>query len=132
MPRRTSTRIHVDGSPRRIVQRSHNRAAYFFDDQDRRADLGWLHEVPVGERCRMHADVLMTNHVHLLPSVGYRDVQYINRTYGRNGTLWDGRYKSSLVQAETYLLLCQRYVALNPVRAAISRRCGAGRAAVVN
>ena len=74
----------------------------------------------------------MTNHSHLLLtpeqadrvpqvliSVGRRYVQYINRTYGRTGTLWGGRYKSSLVQAETYLLLCQRYIELNPVGAGI-------------
>lgn len=128
MPRRT--RIHIDGLPLHIVQRGHNRAACFFDDQDRRAYLGWLHEALVREHCRLHAYVLMTNHVHLLLtpeevervpqvliSVGRRYVQYVNHTYGRTGTLWDGRYKSSLVQAETYLLFCHRYVELNPVRA---------------
>jgi putative transposase len=128
MPRRT--RIHIDGLPLHIVQRGHNRAACFFDDQDRLAYLGWLREALARERCRLHAYVLMTNHVHLLLtperaervpqvliSVGRRYVQYVNRTYGRTGTLWDGRYKSSLVQAEAYLLLCQRYIELNPVRA---------------
>ena len=128
MPRRT--RIHIDGLPLHIVQRGHNRAACFFDDQDRLAYLGWLREALAREGCRLHAYVLMTNHVHLLLtpehaervpqvliSVGRRYVQPINHSYGRTGTLWDGRYKSSLVQAETYLLLCQRYVELNPVRA---------------
>jgi len=128
MPRRT--RIHIDGLPLHIVQRGHNRAACFFDDQDRLAYLGWLREALARERCRLHAYVLMTNHVHLLLtperaervpqvliSVGRRYVQYVNRTYGRTGTLWDGRYKSSLVQAEAYLLLCQRYIELNPLRA---------------
>ena len=74
----------------------------------------------------------MTNHVHLLLtpkkaeavpgliiSLGRRYVQYVNRTYERTGTLWDSRYKSSLIQAETYLLACQRYIELNPVRAAM-------------
>jgi len=74
--------------------------------------------------------VLMTNHIHLLVTptraaaiprliiaVGRRYVQYVNHTYGRTGTLWDSRYKSSLVDAETYLLICQRYIELNPVRA---------------
>jgi len=74
----------------------------------------------------------MTNRVHLLLTprkaaavpgliiaLGRRYVQYINRTYRRTGTLWDSRYKSSLVQAETYLLACQRYIELNPVRAAM-------------
>ena len=74
----------------------------------------------------------MTNHVHLLLTpkraenvprliiaLGRRYVQYINQTYRRTGTLWDSRYKSSLIQAETYLLTCQRYIELNPVRAAM-------------
>lgn len=82
--------------------------------------------------CALHAYVLMTNHVHLLLtptkaeavpklviSLGRRYVQYINRSYRRTGTLWDSRYKSSLVQAETYLIACQRYIELNPVRAAM-------------
>jgi putative transposase len=128
MPRRP--RIHLDGIPLHIVQRGHNRGACFFDDQDRHAYLGWLHEALQREYCHLHAYVLMTNHVHLLltpergssvprliVSVGRRYVQYINHTYKRSGTLWDGRYKSFLVQAETYLLLCQRYIELNPVRA---------------
>ncbi|MEJ2389460.1 MAG: transposase [Chromatiaceae bacterium] len=128
MPRRP--RIHIDGVPLHIVQRGHNRGACFFDDQDRHAYLHWLSEALQREHCQLHAYVLMTNHVHLLLtpenatavprliiSVGRRYVQYINHTYGRTGTLWDSRYKSSLVQAETYLLLCQRYIELNPVRA---------------
>jgi len=128
MPRRP--RIHIDGVPLHIVQRGHNRGACFFDDQDRYTYLRWLSEALQREHCQLHAYVLMTNHVHLLLtpehatavprliiSVGRRYVQYINHTYGRTGTLWDSRYKSSLVQAETYLLLCQRYIELNPARA---------------
>jgi putative transposase len=128
MPRRP--RIHIDGLPLHIVQRGHNRGACFFDDQDRHAYLGWLGDALQREQCRLHAYVLMTNHVHLLLtpehaasvprliiSVGRRYVQYINHSYGRSGTLWESRYKSSLVQAETYLLFCQRYIELNPVRA---------------
>jgi putative transposase len=105
----------------------------FFDDEDRLAYLAWLREALERERRRLHGYVLMTtNHVHLLLtpehaarmpqvliSVGRRYVQYINHTYRRSGTLWDGRYKSSLVQAETYLLFCQRYIELNPVRASM-------------
>jgi putative transposase len=128
MPRRP--RVHLDWVPLHIVQRGHNRGPCFFDDQDRYAYLGWLGEALQRERCRLHAYVLMTNHVHLLMtpedagsvprmliSVGRHYVQHINHTYGRTGTLWDSRYKSSLVQADTYLLLCHRYIELNPVRA---------------
>ena len=81
--------------------------------------------------------VLMTNHVHLLLTpkaaediprliiaLGRRFVQYINRTYRRTGTLWDSRYKSSLIQTDTYLLRCQRYIELNPVRADMVRDPG--------
>ena len=125
MPRRP--RIYLDGIPLHIVQRGHNRGACFFDDQDRLAYLSWLGDALDRAGFRLHAYVLMSNHVHLLltpeqaqnvprliMSVGRKYVQHINRTYGRTGTLWDSRYKSSVVQAETYLLLCQHYIELNP------------------
>ena len=128
MPRRV--RIHLDGVPLHIVQRGHNRAPCFFAQADYRAYLAWLDESLREVSCALHAYVLMTNHVHLLLtpsradsvpkamiSLGRRYVQYINRTYRRTGTLWDSRYKSSTVQAEKYLLTCQRYIELNPVLA---------------
>ena len=72
----------------------------------------------------------MTNHVHLMltPSqpdsasllmkhLGQRYVQYINRTYHRSGTLWEGRFRSCLAQDQNYVLICYRYIELNPVRA---------------
>ena len=130
MPRRR--RVHLDAVPLHIVQRGHNREPCFFDEQDYHAYLQWLGDALARERCALHAYVLMTNHVHLLVTpasaesiprviiaVGRRYVQYINHSYRRTGTLWDSRYKSSLVQAETYLLLCQRYMEMNPVRAAM-------------
>jgi len=128
MPRRP--RVHLAGLPLHIVQRGHNRDACFFTDEDCQAYKEWLGEALTATGCQLHAYVLMTNHVHLLLtppapeavsrlmiSLGRRYVQYINRTYRRTGTLWDSRYKSSLVQEEHYLLLCQRYIELNPVRA---------------
>ena len=130
MPRRA--RIHLDGVPLHIVQRGHNREPCFFAEDDYSSYLHWLSEALAAAECALHAYVLMTNHVHLLLtprrakavprlviSLGRRYVQYINRKYRRTGTLWDSRYKSSLVQAETYLLACQRYIELNPVRAAM-------------
>jgi len=130
MPRRP--RIHLAGIPLHIVQRGHNRDACFFTEADYQSYLHWLGEALKATGCQLHAYVLMTNHVHLLLtpptadavsglviSLGRRYVQYINRTYRRTGTLWDSRYKSSLVQADEYLLLCQRYIELNPVRAAM-------------
>jgi putative transposase len=130
MPRRP--RIHLDGVPLYIVQRGHNRGPCFFAEEDYRSYLHWLSEAVVETRCALHAYVLMTNHVLLLRtpkqaeavprliiSLGRRYVQYINRSHRRTGTLWDGRYKSSVIQAETYLPACQRYIELNPVRAAM-------------
>jgi putative transposase len=130
MPRRP--RIHLAGLPLHIVQRGHNREACFFAEDDYHTYRHWLGEALKASACVLHAYVQMTNHVHLLLtppapeavsqlviSLGRRYVQYINKTYRRTGTLWDSRYKSSLVQEDNYLLLCQRYIELNPVRAAM-------------
>ena len=128
MPRRP--RIELAGMPQHLVQRGVNRSPCFFAEEDYHCYLHWLKEAAAKWRCAIHAYVLMTNHVHLLltpsdvhgpaklmQSVGRRYVQYVNRHYRRTGTLWEGRFKSSAVQAETYLMLCQRYIELNPVRA---------------
>jgi putative transposase len=130
MPRRR--RVHIDGLPLHIVQRGHNREPCFFAKADFLAYLGWLDDALHDTDCALHAYVLMTNHVHLLLTpacaalvpklliaLGRRYVQYVNKTYRRTGTLWDSRYKSSLVDADGYLLACMRYIELNPVRAAM-------------
>ena len=128
MPRRP--RLQLAEVPLHIVQRGINREPCFFAEEDYHCYLHWLEEAARDCRCAIHAYALMTNHVHLLltpkangsparlmQSLGRRYVQYINRFYRRTGSLWEGRYKSSLVQAETYLLACYRYIELNPVRA---------------
>lgn len=128
MPRRP--RIIVPNTPQHIIQRGNNRQACFYADEDYRFYLEWLNEYADKTECRIHAYVLMTNHVHLLVStekveaiaalmkaLGQRYTQYVNKMYKRSGTLWEGRYKSCPTQAETYLLACQRYIELNPVRA---------------
>jgi len=128
MPRRP--RLQLAEVPLHIVQRGINREPCFFAEEDYHCYLHWLEEAARICRCAIHAYALMTNHVHLLltptahgspaklmQSLGRRYVQYINRFYRRTGSLWEGRYKSSLVQAETYLLACYRYIELNPVRA---------------
>ncbi len=130
MPRRPRT--HLDNVPLHIVQRGHNREPCFFAEEDYQSYLHWLGVALKEADCRLHAYVLMTNHVHLLLtprkaaavpklliSLGRRYVQYINTSYRRTGSLWDSRYKSSSIQAETYLLACMRYIELNPVRAAM-------------
>ncbi|OYY93350.1 MAG: transposase [Hydrogenophilales bacterium 28-61-23] len=128
MPRRP--RIKLAEVPQHIVQRGINREPCFFAEEDYHCYLHWLEKAAADWHCVVHAYVLMTNHVHLLvtpeteagipklmQAVGRRYVQYINRSYKRTGSLWEGRYKSSLIQAETYLLTCMRYIELNPVRA---------------
>ena len=128
MPRRA--RLRIAAVPLHIIQRGNNRNACFFGDHDHDCYLHHLGELAARHGCSIHAHVLMTNHVHLLLTpwrpdgasllmkhLGQRYVQYVNRTYLRSGTLWEGRFRSSIVQAETYLLRCQRYIELNPVRA---------------
>jgi putative transposase len=128
VPRRP--RVHLADYPLHIVQRGINREPCFFTDEDYYCYLHWLEESARACGCAIHAYVLMTNHVHLLltpaesgapsrlmQSLGRRYVQYANRFYHRTGSLWEGRYKSSVVQAESYLLACSRYIELNPVNA---------------
>lgn len=130
MPRRA--RLALPGVPLHLIQRGNNRQACFFADQDYRFYLDWLEEHARKTGCRIHAYALMTNHVHLLLSadrteapgalmkaLGQRYVQYVNRVYRRSGTLLEGRYRSCPIQEEAYLLACQRYIELNPVRAAM-------------
>lgn len=130
MPRKP--RYYLAGIPCHIIQRGNNRQASFYADDDYRFYLQCLSESAIRYQCAIHAYVLMTNHVHLLmtpttadgisrvmQSVGRRYVQYINATYRRTGTLWEGRHKASLIQHTHYLLTCYRYIELNPVRAGI-------------
>ena len=132
MPRRP--RIIVPNTPQHVIRRGNNRQACFYADEDYQFYLEWLKDYADKTECRIHAYVLMTNHVHLLVStdraeglgalmkaLGQRYTQYVNKVYRRSGTLWEGRYKSCPIQAETYLLACQRYIELNPVRAAMVR-----------
>ena len=135
MPRRS--RIIMPGVPTHIIQRGNNRQVCFYADEDYQLYLDWLKEYAQATDCAIHAYVLMTNHVHLLLTpaevdstgalmkrLGQRYVQYINRTYGRSGSLWEGRYRSCIAQQENYLLICQRYIELNPVRAGMVQHPG--------
>jgi putative transposase len=128
MPRRA--RITLANTPHHIIQRGNNRSACFYVDDDYFRYLDWLEKYSLENGCRVHAYVLMTNHVHLLITpetfdglakmmkcLGQRYVQYINRTYNRSGTLWEGRFKSCITQEDKYVLSCYRYIELNPVRA---------------
>ena len=126
-------RIDLPDIPQHVVQRGNNRLPCFLDDQDRLHYLSILREALNTTGCRLHAYVLMDNHVHLLLSpresgaigqlmqkVGRRYVALFNARHGRTGTLWEGRYKACLVDSEDYALRCIRYIDLNPVRARIT------------
>jgi putative transposase len=128
MPRRP--RVVLPNIPLHIIQRGNNRQDCFYAKQDYRFYLEWLGKYAEETGCTVHAYVLMTNHVHLLltpdksesaghmmKKLGQRYVQYVNRTYKRSGTLFEGRYRSCLIQGEIYLFTCHRYIELNPVRA---------------
>jgi len=128
MPRRA--RVAVAGIPWHIIQRGNNRTTCFYTEADYKCFLSNLSEQSSKWHCAVHAYVLMTNHVHLLitprhmdsaanmmKNLGQRYVQYINRRYRRSGTLWEGRFRSCLAQDQAYVLTCQRYIELNPVRA---------------
>lgn len=132
MPRRARRRLA--GFPLHIIQRGNNRTPCFFAEGDYSLYLYHLEKLAGEFGCAVHAYVLMTNHVHLLltpdrpegPSLlmkhlGQRYVQYVNRRYRRSGTLWEGRFRSSLIQEQGYLLRCYRYIELNPVRAGMVR-----------
>ncbi len=127
MPRKP--RFVLPGVPMHVVQRGLSREPVFFEDEDYVAYLGWLKDGAKRYRCAVHAYVLMTNHVHVLltPSdtegmsrlmqfVGRHYVPFIHEKYGTSGTLWEGRYKASMVHADIYLFYCMRYIELNPVR----------------
>jgi len=128
MPRKP--RYCPAGMPVHIMQRGNNRQACFAKDSDLAAYANWLAEYAFKFQVRIHAWVMMTNHVHLLmtpqtdtgvsmlmQSLGRRYVRFFNYRYHRSGTLFEGRYRSCIIQEEEYFLSCQRYVELNPVRA---------------
>ncbi len=123
-------RFVIPGQPQHIIVRGINREAIFYEDEDYVFYLEKLKSACEKYGCQLHAYVLMTNHVHFLltpkteesisktiQSVGRYYVQYFNYQDKRTGTLWEGRYKATLIDSENYLLTCYRYIELNPVRA---------------
>lgn len=125
-------RLDLPGIPQHIVQRGNNRLPCFLDDEDRLRYLLLLADALPRSGCQLHAYVLMDNHVHLLLTpnstgaigkvmqrLGRNYVGLFNVRHQRTGTLWEGRYKASLVDSDDYLLRCMRYIELNPVRAAM-------------
>ncbi|MGQ0655752.1 MAG: transposase [Betaproteobacteria bacterium] len=113
-----------------IIQRGNNRAPCFAGDSDYLTYLALLRDLSRYYRCAVHAYCLMTNHVHILMTptdaaacsrlmrdLGRNYVLYFNRQHCRSGTLWEGRFRSCLVESSQYVLACHRYIELNPVRA---------------
>jgi putative transposase len=131
MPRKA--RVVLPGCPHHVVQRGHNRQVVFVKDRDYQYYLQNLAECKEQLGCRVYAYCLMTNHVHLIidprddaanlaalmKRVAGRQTRLVNRLECRTGSLWDGRYKSSAIETDRYLLACCRYVELNPVRASM-------------
>ena len=123
-------RFVIPDQPQHVIVRGNNRTEIFCADTDYQFYLEKLQLACDKHACQLHAYVLMTNHLHLLITpqeeqslgkamqmLGRYYVQYYNYTYQRTGTLWEGRYKATLIDSETYLLTCMRYIELNPVRA---------------
>lgn len=123
-------RLTLPDYPHHIIQRGNNRQAIFVTVEDYQALLGLLRDAAQQHKVAIHSYVLMTNHLHLLATpqdevglplmmqqVGRSYVRLFNKTHQRSGTLFEGRYKSTLIQTERYLLACMAYIDLNPVRA---------------
>jgi putative transposase len=125
-------RLTLANHPHHVIQRGNNRQPIFANAADYKTLLDLLEESAKKFEVAVHAYVLMSNHFHLLvtpqtaeglpkmmQAVGRSYVRYFNDAQGRSGTLWEGRYKSTLIQTERYLLACMAYIDLNPVRAGV-------------
>ncbi|TAM41777.1 transposase [bacterium] len=126
-------RLFVLDVPCHVVQRGNNRIPIFLRDKDYLFFLEVLQEAKIKHPCLIYSYCLMPNHFHLLVEpkkeennislliklVGAKYVRYVNNKYKRSGTLWEGRFKSSLIDKESYFLSCLRYIEMNPVRAGL-------------
>lgn len=125
-------RLVAAHQPHHVIQRGNDRQLIFRDEADYQAFLKWLREAAKQFHVAIHAYVLMPNHVHLLATpldsiglgrmmqwIGRYYVPYFNLKYERVGTLWQGRYKATVIDSERYFMSCSRYIELNPVRAGI-------------
>jgi putative transposase len=130
-------RFVLPGYPQHVIQRGNNRQRILFDEEDYWFLWEKLRAAAEKFGCDVHAYVLMPNHFHLLLTpaaengigklmqyVGRYYVQYFNRRYGRTGTLWEGRYRATLLDPGTFLIPCSRYIEENPVRAGHVEQAG--------
>jgi putative transposase len=126
-------RLVVPNQPHHLIQHGIEGQPAFRDADDYLAFLAWLREAARQFRVAIHAYVLMPGHVHLLATpadevglgrmmqwIGRHYVPYFNQKYGRAGTLWQGRYKATVVDAEHYLMACSVYMETNPIRAGLA------------
>ena len=125
-------RLAVPGWPHHVILRGNNRAAIFVDRADREDFLALLARHARDQQVQVHAYVLMDDHLHLLltpqqdgglsrlmQALGRAYVRGFNTRHGRSGTLWEGRYRSTVIEPERHLLACMAYIDLNPVRAGL-------------
>ncbi len=135
MPRKP--RFYLPNYPVHIVQRGHNKNNVFFENEDYKVYLEWLQEGSEWYEVPIHAYALLPNQIHILASPpdkeaasrmmqyqGRRYVPYVNATYGKTGTIWQGRYKAALIDPETYLLNSMVYIENLPVREGLSKSPG--------
>jgi len=136
MPRKP--RFYLPDNPVHIVQRGHNKNNVFFENEDYKVYLDWLQEGSEWYEVPIHAYALLPNEIHILASPsqkeaasrmmqyqGRRYVPYVNTAYGKTGTLWQGRYKASLIDPETYFLNCMLFIENLPVRDGLVKSAGA-------
>ncbi len=125
-------RLVVPQQPHHIIQRGHDQQCIFRDGPDHIAFLGWLREGAKHFGVAIHAYALMPDHIHILATPAYEEglarmmqwigrhyVPWFNQKYGRSGTLWQGRYRATVIDAEQYFMICSRYIELNAVRAGL-------------
>jgi len=130
-------RYTIKNEPQHIIQQGRDGQQIFFEDQDYQYFHDCLDAAAYNYQLDVHAYVLMPDHVHILATPGKTDsisrttqsigrnyVQYFNESYGGSGTLWEGRYRATVIESKQYLLTCSRYIELNPVRNKLVRNPG--------
>ncbi len=128
-------RYAIKNQPQHIIQRGRNGQQIFFEEQDYQYFYDCLEAAAYNYQLKIHAYVLMPSHVHLLAtpsntdsisrvtqSIGRNYVQYFNECIGGSGTIWEGRYRATVVDSKNYLLTCSRYIESYPVRGGLVKK----------
>jgi putative transposase len=122
-------RYTIINQPQHIIQQGRDGQQIFFEEQDYQYFRDCLDAASFNYQLKVHAYVLMPDHVHILATPGNTDsisrttqsigrnyVQYFNESYDGSGTIWEGRYRATVIESKQYLLACSRYIEMNPVR----------------